>query len=179
MTQTTVEILAVLAAAYPRFELPIATIEVYEQSLADIPVDALHAATLDMVAESKFYPTVAEIRKSAFALMAEQEGTPGAYEAWELTLRYVRQGRGHPIVAQSRDWDIPPLIERAARQVGGWAYLAQADNVAADRARFLEAYERALEKRDYMARRLPQITALADAMSLPVARELTVSEEVE
>jgi hypothetical protein len=85
----------------------------------------------------------------------------------------------HPIVAQSRDWDIPPLIERAARQVGGWAYLAQADNVAADRARFLEAYERALEKRDYMARRLPQITALADAMSLPVARELTVSEEVE
>ncbi len=57
------------------------------------------------------------------------------------------------------------------RQVGGWQHLAQAENVAADRARFLEAYDRAIEKQDYMTRRLPQIAALAERLSLPVTHE--------
>jgi hypothetical protein len=94
--QTVPEILTIPAAAYPRFELTPPTIRIYEQTLSDIPVDALQAATLDLIGESRFFPTVAEIRERAFALMAEQEGAPDANEAWELTLCYVRQGRGIP-----------------------------------------------------------------------------------
>ncbi|MCH8093252.1 MAG: hypothetical protein IH953_01535 [Chloroflexi bacterium] len=164
MTQTIVEILAVLAAAYPRFELPVATIQIYEQSLADIPVDALHAATLDMVAESKFFPSVAEIRKSAFSLMAEEE--PDAYSAWATTLDYVRQGRGHPIKGKSREWDIPAVIEQTVRQIGGWSHLAMAENVAADRARFIDAYDRMIEKQEYKTRQLPQIADLVKRLSI-------------
>ena len=169
--RTIAEVLTVLAAAYPRFQLPAATVRIYEQTLSDIPVEVLRAATLDLIAESKFFPTVAEIRKSAFALMAEQGGAIGAYEAWALALDFVREGRGNPIIGKSRVWDIPPAIEQTVRQVGGWIHLAQAENVAADRARFVEAYDRALEKREYQARRLPQIVALAERLSLPVTHE--------
>ena len=174
--RTIAEILTVLAAAYPRFQLPAATVLIYEQTLSDIPVETLRAATLDMVAESKYFPTVAEIRKSAFALMAEQDGAIGAYEAWALTLDYVRQGRGHPIVGQ-RDWDIPAQIEQTVRQVGGWQHLAIADNVSADRARFVEAYDRTVKKQEYLSRRLPQITALVERLSLPVTHEFAEIEE--
>lgn len=175
--QNIVEILTVLASAYPRFELSSATVRIYEQILADIPVDALRAATLDLIAESKWFPTAAEIRERAFALMTEQTAELDAYSAWAQALDFVREGRGHPIISQAREWDIPPLIEQAVRQVGGWQHLAQADNVAADRARFLESYGRALEKQEYQTRRLPQIAALADKLSLPVARKLSEFEE--
>lgn len=175
--QTIVEILTVLASAYPRFELSSATVRIYEQILEDIPVDALRAATLDLIAESKWFPTVAEIRERAFALMAEQDGNPDSYSAWAQALDFVREGKGHPIISQSREWDIPALIEQTVRQVGGWQHLALADNVAADRARFLEAYDRAIEKQEYQARRLPQIADLAQRLSLPAARELAVIEE--
>lgn len=177
--RTIMEVLTVLAAAYPRFQLPAATVRIYEQTLSDIPLQTLRAATLDLIAESKFFPTVAELRKRAFALIAEQDGTADAYSAWALTLRFLRQGRGNPIIGRSKDWDIPPLIEQTVRQVGGWAYLAQADNVAADRARFIDAYDRTIEKQEYLTRRLPQIADLADRLSLPVAREVTVTEEAE
>ena len=176
--RTILKVLTVLAAAYPRFQLPSETVRIYEQTLSDIPLETLRAATLDLIAESKFFPTVAELRKRAFALIAEQDGTADAYSAWALTLRFVRQGRGNPIIGRSKDWDIPPLIEQTVRQVGGWAYLAQAENITVDRARFLEAYERALQKQEYQARRLPQIADLAERLSLPVSREQAVSEEI-
>lgn len=170
MTQTIVEILAVLAAAYPRFELPVATIQIYEKTLSDIPVDALQAATLDLVAESKFFPTAHEIRKSAFALMADDD-TPDAYSAWATTLDFVREGRGNPTTGKSREWDIPALIEQTVRQVGGWSYLALSENVVADRARFIDAYDRMIEKQEYKTRQLPQIAKLAQRLSITKQEE--------
>jgi hypothetical protein len=168
--RTIAEILTVLAAAYPRFKLPVETIRIYEQTLSDIPVDALHAATLDLVAESKFFPTVSEIRKSAFALMAQDDGTLDAYSAWAITLDFVRDGRGNPITGKVRKWDIPPEVEQAVRQIGGWSYLAQTENIVADRARFLECFDRAVEKQEYKIRQLPQIAELAQRLSLPFSQ---------
>ena len=177
--QTVAQVLTVLAAAYPRFKLPVETIRVYEQTLSDIPVEVLRAATLDLIAESKFFPTVAEIRKSAFALMASESGSMSAYEAWALTLDYVRDGRGHPIIGKEKEFDVPPLIEQAVRQVGGWKHLAEGENEAADRARFLEAFERTAEKGEYLARQLPEIADLAERLSLPVTRVLEVVDSGE
>ncbi len=97
--QTIVEILTVLAAAYPRFELTSATVRIYEQTLSDIPVDGLKAATLDLIAESKWFPTVAEIRERAFALMAEQDETPDGYSAWRQ--RWTSFGRAGGIASSA------------------------------------------------------------------------------
>ena len=177
MTETIAQILFVLGAAYPRFELTPETVQIYEETLSDIPVDALQAATLDMVAESKFFPTVAEIRKSAFALMAEDE--PDAYSAWGKTLDLLRDGRGHPIISRSREFDVHPLIEQTVRQVGGWSYLAQTENVVADRARFIDAYDRTIEKQEYKTRQLPQIAELAQRLSLPINQRVEVREALE
>lgn len=170
--QTIVKILTVLASAYPEIELPPATVRIYEQTLSDIPAEVLRAATLDLIAESKWFPKVAEIRQRAFALMAEQDGTPDAYSAWAMALDYVRAGRGHPIAGQSREWDIPPVIEQTVRQVGGWRHLAQAENSAADRARFIDAYKHMIEKQEYQIRRLPEIADLARRLSLPLTESV-------
>ncbi|MCH8875593.1 MAG: hypothetical protein IIA89_02070 [Chloroflexi bacterium] len=175
--QTVAQVLAVLAAAYPRFKLPVETIRVYEQTLGDIPVEALRAATLDLIAESEWFPTVAKIRKRSFALMASENESMSAYEAWALTLDFIRDGRGHPIISKGREFDVPPVIEQTVRQVGGWKHLAEAENAAADRARFLEAFERTTEKGEYLARQLPQIADLAQRLSLPVTQEFAELED--
>ena len=176
-SQTIAEILTALAAAYPSFKLTAPTIRIYEQTLGDIPVDGLRAATLDLIAESEWFPTVAKIRKRAFALMASETESMSGYEAWALTLGFVRDGRGHPIISKARQFDVPPLIEQTVRQVGGWKHLAEAENAAADRARFLEAFERTTEKGEYLARQLPQIADLAQRLSLPVTHEFAELED--
>lgn len=176
-SQTIAGILTALAAAYPTFKLTAPTIGIYEQTLRDIPMEALRAATLDLIAESEWFPTVAKIRKRAFALMASERESMSGYEAWALTLDFIRDGRGHPVVAKAREFDVPPLIEQVVRQVGGWKHLAEGENEAADRARFLEAFERVTEKREYLTRQLPQIADLAERLSLPVTQEFAELED--
>src|SRR3990172_5901409 len=123
----TLGVLRLLVSCYPSFQdrLTEGSVTAYAATLADVPVHALHAAVLDHVSENRFFPTVAELRERAFRLMAEGNGNLDGYEAWAQALDFVRAGRGHPIASQSRTWEIPPLIEQAVRQVGGWQHLAQ------------------------------------------------------
>ena len=99
------------------------------------------------------------------------------YEAWEWTFGFGREGRRHPIISKARQYGIPPLVEQTVRQVGGWKHLAEAENAAADRARFLEAFERTTEKGEYLARQLPEIVELAKRLSLPVTHEFAELED--
>src|SRR5689334_3695070 len=83
--------LTVLAAAYPRFDLPEATIKIYQRLLADLEFDILKAATLQCATMCKFFPTVAEIREAAVEIEVMSIGIPSPTEAWGEVLNEIKR----------------------------------------------------------------------------------------
>ena len=151
------EVLTVLSAAFPQFKLAEATVRVYTRVLADIDDKLIEAAAYDCLARCRFFPSVAELRDAAHAIAAP--ALPSAFEAWEEVLRQIRD-----VGAYRTPTFTDPRIEAAVRQVGGWSMLCRSENVAADRARFLEAYDRAQRAEDHAAKTLPQVKALTDRL---------------
>ena len=55
-------VLAILSAAYPMFQIPDNTIELYSKELSDVPAKELIQAAVKHIKRSRFFPTIAEIR---------------------------------------------------------------------------------------------------------------------
>lgn len=66
------ELLGLLIAAYPKTELPAMTLQVYEASLMDLPIDKLRKVIFCHISESPFFPEVAVLR-AGVAEMVEME----------------------------------------------------------------------------------------------------------
>lgn len=127
--------LALAAAAYPNTKYPKQTVELWCRLLVDLPDGSVEAAVLDYLAAShQFFPAPGVIRQRAISLSNREELTPP--EAWgEVRQAMSRVGfYGDPEFSG-------PAVERAVASVGGWKHLCSSENLVADRARFLEAYE--------------------------------------
>ena len=135
-------VLALLGGAFPNFELREETGEVYCRLLADLPAPLLEAATLRHIATAKFFPTVAELREAAWAMSGQLPPEP--MEAWGEVMRQMRVNG-----APSGPRFSHPAIREVVEQMTWWA-LCFSDNPPAERARFLEAYEKVgRRQRDY------------------------------
>lgn len=151
-----IEVCGIMAAAYPNFNLTKQTIAVYARVLQDVPDEVLEAAALDAVSRSKFFPTIAELRESAYMISANRLAVPSAFEAWDEVVHQIRDvgSYGEPVFSH-------PWIGTAIRQIGGWRNICQSENSIADRARFFECYADAERRHDMTAKTLPQVTLLA------------------
>lgn len=154
--QEIIKALTVLAAAYPRFELPQATVEIYTRLLVDLDFDTLKAATLHCATVHKFFPTVAEIRAAAVELQTMAEGIPSESEAWGEVVKQIQAvgSYGKPKFSH-------PLIEDVVRQLG-WINLCMSENQTADRARFMDAYSIAFQSSRRRAQMLPEVLDIVD-----------------
>lgn len=169
-----IQIMTGLAALYPRHEIHEATFSAYHRVLHDIPADLLDMAALDLGSTQTFYPSAAELRQAAFRL-ADAGGywLPSSDEALAEVVRgLARWGRYH-----APEWS-NPLIGQAVSSIGGWLALCDSTNWAADRARFLDAYNRLAARKKAEAEMLPEVKqavkALAarfDAGALPAGRQ--------
>ena len=61
----------------------------WEKSLSDIPYDIAEKALIKVLATSKFFPTIAEIREAAADIT--QPRTMDAIEAWGLVIKAIRR----------------------------------------------------------------------------------------
>jgi hypothetical protein len=114
------KLVAMLSAAYRDAPISEATAEVYEAMLADLPFAATQAAVARLVATSKWFPTVAEIREAVVAV--ERGAVRSGVEAWgDVVTECV--------------------------ELTGWRGLCLGENEAADRAKFVQLYD-ALAARD-------------------------------
>jgi Loader and inhibitor of phage G40P len=78
------QLVAILKAAFPRQPIEPETVKTYAAFLADLEVETATEAMKRLVASSRFFPTIAEIREE----IAEQAcGLPSELEAWELVAR--------------------------------------------------------------------------------------------
>ena len=71
--ETITKVLAVVSAAYPNFDLKPETVKVYLKLLADLPDELLEEASLAHIAQSTYFPTVAELRSAAVELLERQD----------------------------------------------------------------------------------------------------------
>ena len=163
---------ALLGTAYPTYakeqstEMMAQTLRLYQRLLADIPGEMLEAAALQHVASSRFFPTIAELREIAVAIMAPPSTTPmeawGKLQAAMADVRFYRYADGYHEFPHFDD----PILERVVQDMG-WANLTASEDTVADRARFLQAYEA-------YARRMRE-----DQMLLPAVRELAQTLHVD
>jgi hypothetical protein len=165
--------------------------QAYIATLADIDGDLLKAAALRFI-ERNVYPRIAtpgELRQYAAEIVTQARGLPAATEAWGEVmhqLRYVGSW-GSP------SWTTP-LVARAVADVGGWMNLCMTENITADRARFIAAYDERLKRHTQDMMQLPaseqyrerladklkeqpetmrRISDAARAMSLPSGRRVS------
>lgn len=130
----TLELVGHLLACYPTAQVGPDTVKAYTALLVDLPFPVARAAVDRVVAMSRFFPSVAEIREAAAAL-ADQDA-PSPEHAWAEVSREVRT-KGY----NRRPEFTHERIRQAVDAVGGWSALCGSDNEHADRAHFWKAYQ--------------------------------------
>jgi hypothetical protein len=125
------KIVAMLIAAFPYAKLSPETPDVYATMLVDLPAVPAALVAKELIASSRFFPTIAEIREVVAALRV---GAPASEEAWaEVLTSFSRVGRyrsptfSHPLISKTVD-------------CLGWQTMCDSENPESTRARFLEAY---------------------------------------
>jgi hypothetical protein len=172
--QEILKALTVLASAYPKFDLPDATIRIYQRLLSDLDFDLLKAATLQCATTNTFFPAVAEIRAAAVELKAMAEGIPSEIEAWGEVLDQMRKVGSRCVPDFSH-----PLVAQVVRQMG-WINLCLSENQISDRARFIEAYSQTNKMSRRRAQMLPEVLDIVDHKLSPgeKIKQLAMSMEV-
>lgn len=134
----TARIVAVLMASFPHNRATPATSSAYENMLRDLEYGAVNAAISKLLATCKFMPTIAEIREAALSL-AQGEIKPGG-EAWGSVLKAIRASGVHR--TPGADFTFADPVTAKCVALLNWAELCNSENTAADRARFIELYDR-------------------------------------
>lgn len=145
-------IIHMLKATWARKPMSDDTAEIYIMCLRDLNYEDAKAAVLDLISDSTWMPSIAEIRKAALALT---DDTPTAAEAWDEVNRTF-----HSVGS----WGVPtwsdPLIAKTVAGMGGWATLCMSENGIADRAHFLKAYRIEATRKRAQRVRLPEARQL-------------------
>lgn len=131
------KLVTVMVAAYPTTKAQDDTVRIYERMLADLEYPVANAAVEQLLATSKWMPTVAEIRDRVMSLTAGEVRAGG--EAWGSVLKAIAaMGRNRVPGVDFAFAD--PVVLEAVRAMG-WVNLCDSDNATADRARFVELYD--------------------------------------
>lgn len=130
------QLVAMLVAAYAGSAARVSdeTAEVYERMLLGLDAQAAQEAVVRLIRTSKWLPTIAEVLEAATAL---QSGVlrSGA-EAWGDVVSAIR-AVGHIGSPRFEDQLVADIVAR-----WGWRQLCLSPNDAADRARFIELYDK-------------------------------------
>jgi len=165
----TVEILGVLAAAYPNFDLKVQTIKIYCEMLDDLDPELLEQAAKAHMVTNKYFPSVAEIRENVGKLIERATNTPSPTEAWGEVVEKIRIF-GHTFYGGKVPDFSSPIITKVVSYFG-WNDLCLSENPIADRARFLQAYEVELDRAREDIRFLPETHNVVEKLKAGNANE--------
>lgn len=131
----------------------------YEHMLRDLDYETTNAAVERIIAtKPQFPPTVAEIREAVLALTVG-ETRPGG-SAWGDVVKAIR--RYGYMRSPGKDFKFDdPLVAEAVSAMD-WVELCSSENQVADRARFIELYDRlaATSRRSQLSESLPGVRQL-------------------
>ena len=140
--QETIKAMAILSAGYPNQVIREETIEIYARMLRDFDFETVNAAIQDIIAQSRFFPSIAEIRQT---VIERRLDFAPAEAAWGEVMSEVRRvGSYHQPI-----WSSEPVA--AAVQAIGWRNICmcELDQLNTLRAQFERMYrtyrERAIQ----------------------------------
>jgi hypothetical protein len=131
------KLVAVMVAAYPSSKISEESVGVYTRMLADLDYPAANAAVEQLLATSKWMPTVAEIRDRIVSLVTGEIRAGG--EAWGSVLKAIRGAGRYRIPGVDFAFFDPVTAECVSAM--SWVELCDSENPTADRARFIELYD--------------------------------------
>lgn len=149
------KLVAALAAAFPTNKLTDDSMAVYARLLIDLDYDAANASAARLIATSKFPPTVAEIREATLAMQHGEVRAGG--EAWGDVLRAIsRYGRYR---TPGREFQFADPVVGECVAALKWRELCDSESQEADRARFIQLYDRlaAQRRRTELSEGLPAV----------------------
>jgi len=124
--------------------------DIWVQLLADIPVEVLRASALQHISESKWFPTVSDLRDASARILYPRRQT--AIEAWgEVRRAFGTVGY----------YGAPNFTDDVTASVVaelGWRSLCTSECQEADRARFLQGYEEHVKREKSSLVALPEVT---------------------
>lgn len=173
------EALGVLSAAYPRYDLTDQTIAVYTRMLADLPADILRMAALECASKRTFFPSVHELRQAATVLDMRANGVPSAAEAWQelveapadWVVRHHEEVDGRWHIYNEPYQFSHPIVEKVARNLGApekfWS-----GNLAADRSRFMDAFEVEIRRNAEEALSVPEVRGYVKERQLEAGEKI-------
>lgn len=144
MTKTeTSKLLAVLAAAYPRFEPDELTLTVWHEMLGDLDYPIASLAVKACMLQNTFPPSISEVRKAAVKLMHPEKLS--ASEAWEKVNAALDK---HGIYGQVEAMEsLPPLVARVVRAIG-FGKMCLSENLGVERGQYMRMYDEMSGKQD-------------------------------
>jgi hypothetical protein len=157
--QTITRVLDAMVRAYPgRFEIVPGQKQIWLSLLSDLPADAVYGATTQLVAVSKWPPSVADVRRLAVNLTRGRLAPPSPWEAWE---RVQRKVAGEEIELTGNE-------ARALKIIGGTHTLRTSTAIAFERKSFCDAFEsfETADLREAIA--LNDVKQLAESNSPPM-----------
>jgi hypothetical protein len=117
--------IGILRDAYPRAEFPDRTVAVYTEALADLDDRAVVEAVRGLLAESKYLPSIAEIREEVAEAILD---LPSPEQAWSMVSDPGTKGK------------LPTLVLSALQEIGGRHTVRASEQPYLTRKQFMEIY---------------------------------------
>ena len=135
------KLLAVLAAAYPKFEVDDVKVQVWYEMLGDLDYAVASMAVKKIIMQNTFPPSIAEVRKAAIEISSPRVLT--AAEAWGEVVKAVRNYgyyRGEEALAS-----LSPTTAQVVRYIG-WREICLNEEPEILRAHFLRMYDQIIAR---------------------------------
>lgn len=153
------KLVTVLVTAFPNTMVRLTTdqqqqtMSVYRRMLGDLDYACANAAVERLLATSRFMPTVAEIRDVVQSLTVGEQ-IPGG-EAWGHVVKAIAAQGAYRVPGTDFVFRDPVTVQVVGAL--GWVNLCQSENQPADRARFIELYDKlaARDRRLQLSEGLP------------------------
>lgn len=126
------QVVSMLQSAWPRNPMPDSTIAVYAMALSDLDFALAKGAVVKLIQTAKWLPTVSEIRDAA---VRSRVSLPSPEEAWGLVHRAISKHGSYRTPTFDCD-----EIDGAVQDIG-WRAICLSENIASERARFIDAFK--------------------------------------
>lgn len=140
----------VIMSFFPDFEKKISTdtrLKIWYEMFEDLDFNSTQAALKKVLIDSKFMPTVSEIRQAVAEIENPATSITGA-EAWGQVKKAIgRYGMYNPEEAfESMDQEVARLVRRF-----GWKDICMSDKIGVERSNFMKLWEEQQKKDKHYA----------------------------
>lgn len=142
-------ILAVIAAAYPRFQVDSEglTLSVWHEMLGDLDYKLVQIAVQKLILESPFPPTISDVRKQVVEIIQDPDDNVDGASAWGEVVQAIRN-YGYYRTEEALN-SLSPRVRKVASMIG-WREICTCEEPGVVRGQFIKMYETyaAREKQD-------------------------------